>query len=205
MSRRFLFICALFAVVNMSAQNIKFGVKGGLNISNESGNESIGNYISEDSHKTKTGFHVGAVANYRITSKFGVEVDLMYSMQGYKDKLTVEAEQMLSGENFTVTSHYINIPIAAKFYPVGNFYVECGPQMGFLLSKKGKLENWENDNPFTSDANKKFDFGLFGGLGYEFDNGLLVEARYVHGLTDTMKKVSGHKNRNFQISIGYLF
>ena len=205
MIRKILFISALFAVTSMNAQNIEFGVKGGINFSNESGNGTIENYVGSDSHKMKTGFHVGAVANYRINPKFGVEADLMYSMQGYKDKVTVDAEQIINDENFNVTSHYINLPIAAKFYPIDNFYVECGPQMGYLLSKKGKLDNWDNENLFKSDANKKFDFGIFGGLGYEFDNGFLVEARYVHGLTETMKNIDGHKNRNVQISIGYLF
>ena len=205
MSKKILFLGALFAATSMSAQSLEFGLKGGLNFSNESGNTVVKNYIGSDDHKMKTGFHVGAVANYRINPKFALEADLLYSMQGYKDKMTVEAEQIINNENFTVTSHYLTLPIAAKFYPVDNFYVECGPQVGYLLSKKGKLDNWDNDNPFTSDVNKKFDFGILGGLGYEFDNGFLVEARYVHGLTGTMKDIDGHKNRNVQISVGYLF
>jgi len=198
-------IAALLISCSMSAQNIGFGLKGGINFSNESCGGSIGNYVESDKHEMKAGFHVGAVASYRLSPKFALEADLMYSMQGYRDKITVLGEAILHDEGFNVTSHYLTLPVAVKFYPVDNFYVECGPQMGYLLSKKGKLDNWENDNPFGSDTNRNFDFCIFGGLGYEFDNGFFVEARYVHGLTGTVKDVSGHRNRNLEFSIGYMF
>ena len=38
-----------------------------------------------------------------------------------------------------------------------------------------------------------------------FDNNVFIEGRYIHGLTGTSKVVDGCKNRNIQISLGYLF
>ena len=49
---------------------------------------------------------------YSLTDKWELEADLLYSMQGYKDKIyTTALEQNLNDENYTVTSHYIN-PLA---------------------------------------------------------------------------------------------
>ena len=192
------------AVMSVSAQNVQFGVKAGLNLSNESKYKKInGNDL--ESPDFRTGLHIGGVVNWAINERFELEADLLYSMQGYKEQINVVGEQSLSNKNYKVTSHYLTLPIAAKVNIAKGAYVECGPQLGYLLSKKDKLEGIETENSFTSDNTKKFDFGIFGGLGYKFENGVFVDARYIHGLTGTSKVFDGGKNRNIQISFGYLF
>lgn len=192
------------AAITANAQSLRFGVKGGLNCSKETKNEVVKQYISKDM-SFRTGFHVGGVVNYALSSRWELEADFLYSMQGYKDKIDVMTEQSLSNEDYTVTSHYLNLPIAVKFFPVGRFYIECGPQWGYLLSKKDKMEDWDNTNMYPSGTTKKIDFGIFGGLGYRFTDNVFVEARYIHGFTGTSKKNDGGKNRNIQMSLGYLF
>ncbi len=192
------------ATISVNAQEIQFGVKGGLNLSTESKYKNINGYNAE-SPGFRTGLHIGGVVNWAINERFELETDLLYSMQGFKDRVEVEAEQRLHDKNYSVTSHYLTLPIAAKVNLVKGVYVECGPQFGYLLSKKDKLEDHEIDDSFDSDNTKKFDFSIFGGLGYRFENGAFVDARYIHGLTGTSKVFDGGKNRNIQISLGYLF
>ena len=192
------------AVMSMNAQEIQFGVKGGLNLSTESKYKSINGYDAE-SPDFKTGLHIGGLVNWTINDRFELEADLLYSKQGFKDHVEVMGEQLLHDKNYSVTSHYLTLPIAAKVNLVKGVYVECGPQFGYLLSKKDKLEDHEIDDSFDSDNTKKFDFGIFGGLGYKFENGAFVDARYIHGFTGTSKVFEGGKNRNIQISLGYLF
>lgn len=188
-----------------NAQRVSFGLKGGMNISSESQSDVVKSYIS-DGLSYRTAFHIGGVLNYMLAERWDLEADLLYSMQGYKDKInTTDGTQQISGNNYKVTSHYLTLPIGVKYYPIAGFYVECGPQLGYLLSKKGKLDAWEVYDPYTSDNIKRFEFGIFGGLGYYFTDHLSVGARYVHGLTGTSKEVGGSENRNFQISLGYLF
>jgi len=204
MKKIVLAIMIVVAAITANAQNLRFGIKGGLNFSKETKNEMVKQYISKDL-SFRTGFHVGGVVNYALNSRWELETDLLYSMQGYKDKIDVMAEQSLSNEDYTVTSHYLNLPIAVKFFPVGGFYIECGPQWGYLLSKKDKIDNWDNTNMYRSGTTKKIDFGIFGGLGYRFKDNVFVEARYINGFTGTSKKNDGGKNRNIQMSLGYLF
>lgn len=205
MKRLALSALILFAALTVNAQNLRFGVKGGLNFSKETQSDFVKPYISSDL-SYRTGFHVGGVVNYSLDERWELEADLLYSMQGYTDKIaTTDSEQNLNDENYTATSHYINLPIAVKFYPVNGFYVELGPQFGYLISKKGKFDNFETFDLYTSDNIKHFDFGLFGGIGYRFSNDVFLDARYIYGLIGTSKEVGGSKNRNIQISIGYSF
>ncbi len=204
MKKLILLAIVAMAAVSVYAQDVQFGVRGGLNLSTESKYKNISGNDAE-SPDFRTGLHIGGLVNWAINERFELEADLLYSMQGYKDKVNVEAEQSLANKNYKVTSHYLALPIAAKVNIVNGFYVECGPQFGYLLSKKDKLEGFETENSFTSDNTKKFDFGIFGGLGYKFENGVFVDARYIHGLTGTSKVFDGGKNRNIQVSLGYLF
>lgn len=195
-----------------NAQNVQFGIRGGLNISKES--NYIFNVVNmedcEDYEKfeyethSRPGLNIGGFVNISTSEKFELEAGVSYSMLGYKDKI-YEGESLNDYIYGNVTSHYLTIPVVEKFYPSGNgFYLELGPQLGFLLSKKMKVKNEEAYTPFEGN-NKTFDFAVVGGLGYRFSNNVFVNARYIHSFTETCKLYEGGKNRNFQISLGYLF
>lgn len=208
-------IVAVVAMLAVAANaQVQFGVRGGLNVSRESDqiitaivdNGAATEEINfSNDMKWRAGLHVGGFVNIPESDKFDLEIGLSYSMLGYNDKI-IELDGM--GEkklDQKVTSHYLTLPIAEKFYPVDNgFYLELGPQLGILLSKKTTIDGGESYTPFKDD-NRTLDFGIFGGVGYVFHNGMFLNARYIHGLTETCKVYSGGKNRNVQISLGYLF
>ena len=179
-----------------------------LNISGESKHSYFSGkdivYISSDM-AWRAGVNIGGLVNIPVHQNWDIELDFTYSMLGYKDKVYTESEQMLPETNYTVSSHYFTLPITAKFYPLSEgLFFELGPQFGFLMSKKDKLEGWENFNTFDS-GNKIFDLAILGGIGYRFSNDVFVDVRYIHSFTDTNQHYSGGKNRNIQISLGYLF
>ena len=204
MKKIILMAVVIMAAMCSTAQEVQFGVKGGLNLSTESKYKNINGYSGE-SPAFKVGFHIGGIVNWAINERFEMETDLLYSMQGFKDRMIGMTEQRMHNKNYTVTSHYLTLPIAAKVNVINGLYLECGPQFGFLLSKKDRLEGVEIDNSFNSNNTKKFDFGILGGLGYKFENGLFLDARYIRGFTGTSKVFDGGKNRVIQLSLGYLF
>lgn len=199
-----LFTLAAVATMALSAnaQLIRFGLRAGANISSESSPSSpsiLG--IALPTPSFTGGFNIGGIMNVALINKLELEADLLYSMQGCKDKI-YDPEYGLSGD-VSVTSHYLNIPIVAKYHILGNFYLQAGPQLGVLLSR---------DSFWTAtDAikNRSFDASLVFGVGYKFFNKILLDARYIHGLSDTYNwgntTFEGAKNRNIQISVGYLF
>ena len=205
-------IVVILMAVSADAQ-VQFGVRGGLNVSKESdqiitaviengGTEEIN--FSNDM-KWRAGVNVGGFVNIQESDMFDLEIGLSYSMLGYNDKIIEIDGRGEKKLDHNVTSHYLTIPVAEKFYPTGKgFYLELGPQLGILLSKKATVGGGDSYTPFKDD-NRTLDFGILGGVGYVFPNGMFLNGRYIHGLTETCKIFSGGKNRNLQLSLGYLF
>lgn len=173
---------AVFGLGNVTAQDIKFGAKGGLNFATLSGDNTgdIG---------TVTAFNFGLMAELPITEKFSFQPELLYSGQGF------------SAGNNTVALNYLNVPLMGKYYLTKGFSLEAGPQIGYLLSAK-------NEAVDVKDSFKSVDFGANFGVGYKLENGLNFSARYNLGLSN-INNVDGinDKNKNgvFQVSVGYFF
>jgi hypothetical protein len=84
---------AVFAFSFANAQDTKYGVKGGLNMSNN----------SADGSKSITSFHLGGFAQFKMNDKFAIQPELLYSAQGAKNDFG------------TLNLNYINIPVMAKY------------------------------------------------------------------------------------------
>jgi len=198
----------------MTAQDIKFGVKGGLNLANMSGDV--------EDNSMKLAFHVGGMAEIKISDQFSVQPELLYSEQGAKFS------------DGTLCLNYLAVPVMAKYAVSENLSLEVGPQFGYLLSAKAKDESNDGGGGGNVEASaksstsskvqstqaaqadsrdikenfKSFDLGLALGASYLLNNGLNVGVRYIMGLSDTPKNDDGdfkYKNSVFQLSIGYYF
>src|SRR6187549_120261 len=109
-------------VPGVQAQDIHFGIKGGLNIATLHREAGAPNYSS------KPGFHLGGLAHIHISPHFAVQPEIMYSTQGTKsDNINTETKLNLG---------YINIPVLAQYMFANGFRLETGPQVGFLVSAK---------------------------------------------------------------------
>lgn len=78
----------------------------------------------------KSNFGVGA--EYNFTDNYGIGMDVLYSLQGQKYRVTIlEVQQKLS---------YVKVPIYFSYYADPNktasFYGKIGPQIGFLTSAR---------------------------------------------------------------------
>nr|MBP8157732.1 PorT family protein [Flavobacterium sp.] len=105
----------------------------------------------------------------------------------------------------------INIPLMLKYYPESKFFLEAGPQVGFLTSAKLKVNvtGYGSDTQNIDDAFKSIDFGLNLGAGYNISKHATINARYNLGLTNVGENEPGVDskvlNRVLAISIGYVF
>ena len=210
MKKIILSVAAMLTFGFVNAQEVEFGVKGGVNIATITGDV--------DDAKAKIGFHIGGFAEIKISDKFSVQPELLFSTQGAK------AEENFSENGFTyeysekINLAYLTIPVMAKLYVAEGFSLEAGPQIGFLMSAKNKVEGSTNSGGIViteseevdiKDEANTVDFGLNFGLGYKFTENLSAGARYNLGLSDINKEVEDYsgsiKNSVFQISIGYSF
>ena len=170
---------AVLAFGFTNAQSTKFGVKTALNVANVTGDV--------EKSSSLVGFQVGGFVEFKVSEKFAVQPELMYSAQGGKS------------DNAKTSLNYLNIPVMAKYYVAKAFNVEAGPQIGFLLSAK-------SEGVDTKEFYKSANFGFNLGAGYDFTENLSAGLRYNLGLSNILKE-EGFKVKNnvLSVSLGYKF
>lgn len=197
------------------AQDVKFGAKVGLNISNFSGDV-------EDT-KSLIGAHLGGFAEISISEKFAIQPELLFSMQGAKSEYSESDVDYSYSEESKTKLNYLNVPILAKYYVAEKFALLAGPQFGILMSAKEDFEFSENDNGITDSGSESIDakefykslalsFNL--GASYSITENFFVDARYNLGLSSIAKDYTDEfgdstslkiNNNVFQFSVGYKF
>ncbi len=192
MKKLLLTAAAVFAFGFANAQEVKFGVKAGLNMTTITGGEFSGG--------TKAGFHIGGLAEIKLTDKFAIQPELLFSTKGSSYAFFgIDVDQNLS---------YVDMPVMAKYFVIEGLSIEAGPNVGFLVAAELKGDGEDVDN---KDDLKSVDFGLNFGAGYELKNGLMFQARYNIGLADISEEEDGdpytfdEKNAGFSLSVGYKF
>ncbi len=192
---------AVMAFAFSNAQETRFGVKGGLNISN------LGGDVEDNS--AILGFHVGGFAEIKLSEKFAIQPELLFSTQG--SKIEDSGEDYSAEDKLNLS--YINLPIMAKFFVAPKFSLEAGPQIGFLVSAKDKYEETYLGETISSDEDvkdnfKSIDFGLNLGAGFDFTENLSAGVRYNIGLSniaDADDEDFKLNNSVFSLSVGYKF
>jgi len=183
--KNLLLLLVLSSSLTVSRAQVKYGGKIGLNLSDFTGDEA-------DEAKSKVGFNFGGFAEIPVADAFAVKPELVFSKQGAKTEITsVDSKFKLS---------YINIPVLVKYNTSSGFFVETGPQVGFLVSAKVKADNVLVD---VKDQFKTTDFSWAFGLGYdiiEYDFG--VNLRYNLGLVNIADGGNSDlKNSVFQLGV----
>lgn len=224
---KLLTLLVLFPMVMKAQTNIKFGVRAGLNYINNV-------YVKDnwerldDEREFRIGYHFGVLSKLNLTAKFSTSLEILYSNQGYYFPRRVVGfnGSSITRESSKINYNYLIIPLFIEYHPISKLTIQAGPQIGYLLSAKNKLESetidlmewWGKDGLLDSLINR-FDFGL--GLGCEFrvTEKTLIGLRYFHGLSSlTNNNRTGfddqgnpaklpslkEQNRNIQLSFAYL-
>jgi opacity protein-like surface antigen len=180
---------AVFGFAFANAQETKFGAKAGLNLSNFTGDA--------EGTSTKVGFQVGAFAEIKVSEKFAVQPEVLFSVLGAKEEFF----------GITVNSNlnYLVIPVMAKYYVADAFSLEAGPQIGFLMSAKAKADGESLD---IKDGFNSTDFGINVGAGYDVTENINLGLRYTIGVSNILKDAPDSfsvGNSNIAFAVGYKF
>lgn len=185
-------VMTLCATTGAKAQKVGFGVKGGLNLST----------WTQDESKWRVGFHVGGFANIKFNKMFAIQPELMYSMEG--NKFSGDLPIPFLGKTYstkvtkTITTHKLIVPVMFQFTPIRELTLEAGPQFGFNLSMKSHtkydvnvdgIDIPDDDETINSDAYNTFELGLALGARFNIAKNMSVGARYVYGLTPLVDEV----------------
>lgn len=195
MKKILLFVAIITLGISTFAQDVKYGVKGGLNIANLGGDDPEGD--------SKASFYLGGFVTFQLNKNFEFQPELVYSQQGSK------AEEDNYEAKFK--ANYLNIPLLFKAKVFGSEHLKAvaGPQIGILVSSE-----LSSDDPLSEEEMdfkkymKDLDFALGLGLEYDFDDKFTFSARYNWGLSkifDQDMVESDAKNSVFQIGVAFSF
>lgn len=176
----------------MMAQDVTFGLKGGVNFSNVSKEDFDG--------ESRTSFHIGGVMEALYGDKIALQPEIIYSQQGFT--------YQENGIERSLKFSYINVPVMVKYYVVKGIAIEAGPQIGFRNTAKIiTTVNGEQAKQNIKRGLRGNDLSLNLGMGFKMTNGLNFNARYCYGLTNisVLQTDEKFKNRVLQLSVGYLF
>jgi hypothetical protein len=166
---------------SLQAQKMRVGLKGGLNIAD----------VSNSNGDNRLSGHLGLFLHSRLNSKWSVQPELLYSGQGQQFEI--------ANEELTLALSYLQIPVMFQFRPIPQFYLEFGPQLGFLISANVKNDG---DKTEVDDGYNKVDIGLGLGVGIQATSRLGFYARYIPGLSDISDEDNrDHYNRVAQIGV----
>lgn len=201
MKRTFLlFTIALlgFGVSSNAQEAWDFGIKGGVNFSTVTGDY----FENPDS---RTAFNIGLIAEIPIADRLSIQPEVLYSAQGY-DFASIDEDNVFdTDDNIEYQLDYIQVPVLVKMYLVGGLSLQAGPSFNFNVNEEIDFEPTENGGDIDlSDQVKDFEFGAAAGLEYKFNNGFLIQGRYMYGVTEVSEGSEAH-NSVIQAGIGYVF
>ena len=194
-------LAAFFMCLNVSAQDeqISFGVKGGVNLSNFGGDV--------EDLDSKIGFNVGLTLDYNIMENFYLLTGLELTSKG--------AKESYEGNKATINAMYLQLPVHAAYkFDLSDgmkIVVNAGPYLAYGIGGKVK-EKYEGDSEsydFFGDAKegyaKRFDFGIGVGLGLEFGSAKLGVG-YDLGMANLYDSDDYKVNtNNLFVTVGYKF
>ena len=149
-----LVVLAAAMTMTVQAQGVKFGVKGGLNITKMSVSKDVADPDNQ------TGFYVGPTVKLSLPLGFGVDIAALYDQRSAK--IEADGDTGIQGAgNEKITQKSLNIPVNAR-YNIGlgskaGIYLAVGPQFGFPVGDK--VYNTQLGEYRLNDANLSFNFG----------------------------------------------
>lgn len=182
----------------------KFGIKGGLNLSNL--------YVSDvKDENMKVGFNAGMFAKIPLTRGVSLQPELLYSQKGSK----VTYDNIYGSGEYRYNLNYVELPLSFVFNVARNFNLHAGGYASYLVGANIKQLKSNGDLNTIADLKaddfNRFDFGVLGGLGVDVQN-FSIGARYNYGLRDigksgnlTSNLLSNSKNSVVSVYVGLGF
>lgn len=197
--------------------NVSVGAKGGADMSQVMFHPSV-------SQKLRPGALFGFTFRYIEENHFGIIAELNYVQRGWKEDFDVRSY------SYSRRLDYMEIPVMTHIYfgRRGKFFVNAGPQIGYLLGSIIKSNfnpsEWRfipelsargrNGEQFDMKISNRFDYGISAGLGGEFNinpkNSISMEARFYYGLGNMMPSrradyFSASNSMTVSLALGYWF
>lgn len=196
--RNFIISAALMLAATAGyAQDVEFGVKGGLAISWLT-NTVVTGLETVYPHNN---FYAGGFATINVSDNFIIQPELIYAGKGHSDK-----SEVLGSYNRRLG--YLQVPVYAGYrLSRKNYTVMAGPEFGYLLNSTTVV----NGKPVnTTSECRRFNIALALQTNYMVTDNFGVDVKFDWGMNGTFKpnmyaeKISD-KGRNVSLQIGVCY
>lgn len=210
MKKIMMILLATVALSMPSQAQVKFGLKGGLNLTNMTFSESG----VKDAVKNKAGFFVGPTVKFTLPV-----VGLSLDASALYDQRSAKASYVENGTvtESTIKSQSIQVPINIR-YGVGlssivNLFAFAGPQFGFNIGDKHQTILKDAQEWTLKSSNISANVGIGATLldhlqvtfNYNIPLGKTGEVNVKKGAEAAWETVTGGRANAWQISAGYFF
>lgn len=178
MKKTALTLITIIAITATTSAQIRFGIKGGLNLANQSVKYFIAGASSPLSPDIRVGFHAGVLLDVPLSKHISIQPNLLFSQKGFK------LSSNTTGTFHTGTYNYIELPVNVIYHINEKFSIGAGPYLGYALSGTQSSGFLSVDIPFGSGQGRRLDFGLNALIGYEIIDGLVISSNYSLGLAN---------------------
>lgn len=216
MTRNFFFALAITFSGFINAQvkdnetsndsTFKFGAKAGYSLSSMK--------FFDNKLDSKSYFYAGLVGEQPISSKFGIQTEVLFTQIGGKETVS----HLIMTEdgydplllNPSIKNNYqltqIQIPISLKYYFIPNFSASAGMNVTFNISEKIKTEQIVNGSTSRNyDGIKSLNLFPFLGAEYKINDRFFVDAKYNFNFFEVNKGNLPTKIGFLQAGVGYRF
>jgi len=195
-------LSTLLFSTQLSAQESKLSL--GFRANSSLSNYSLSGQAKSLKSKMGIGGSAGGFIKYDLTPNFAVQsgIDVYF----HSSKL----ESTGSTSSRKLNSFGVEIPLYGIIQGElgsGKAFIGAGPYAGYGISAKlGGVSLFKENGTPDMPALNRFDYGVGGIIGYEFDQHWQLKANYQFGLADLDKaKGAGMKSRVASVGIAYKF
>jgi Outer membrane protein beta-barrel domain len=200
-----LFITLTAFAQNSFCQNI-FGLKAGVNLSNQAKTFTTPQDPTSRSNETKPlwGYMFGVFYKVKMNNTWAISAETNFSLVGSGTQYLTE-EQILNPDGITHYYNdkigYIEVPLTLQ-YKLNKLYFGAGPAIAFKVFSK--ITNFENST-YKTPYYKTLDFSANVLMGYQLAKKWDVNFRYSYGLLNIYEDnmYVKTKNRFFNLSLLY--
>jgi hypothetical protein len=181
--------CATKAqIVITTPYEFAYGVSGGTTFSSVT-------FMPRVLEGKRIGATFGLVGRMAMGKNVGLQLELNYAQQGWKEKYEDEDGKPIKGYKYNRLINYGQLPFYTRVQfgekKIKWFFL-AGPQIGYMIGESTN-ENLNGSTPGKENrqhnmpVQKKFEWGISGGLGVEIRTGIgcfTLEGRYLYSLGD---------------------
>lgn len=169
---------------------------------------SLYRLMGVDTYGARLGFTGGVELEGFLTDNMSLSIAAQYSMQGgKKDYYIIDSNFDAYGIETSLKANYLQIPFMANFYVYKGLGIRMGFQFSITLYSHCKQSATGIDGNLSDIGYKarEYDLSIPVGLMYEFNNGIVLDARYNISTSKFMLDADGTRHSGFMLTVGYKF